>query len=61
MDSQTQQTSLSTNVVENAWFYAMRPDWLENDQERAAFQAQYPELVQRNADCWQSQETEKQG
>lgn len=61
MDNQPQQTStLPVNVVENAWFYAMRPDWLENDQERAVFQAQFPTLVERNADCWQSDQTETQ-
>lgn len=61
MDSQTQQTStLPTNVTDNAWFYAMRPDWLETDKEREAFKAQFPSLVERNADCWQSDQTPQQ-
>jgi hypothetical protein len=56
MDTQdTQVTTLPTSVQEQAWFYAMRPDWLESDEQREAFQAQYPELVARNADCWQQE------
>lgn len=56
MDTQKEQvTTLPTSVQENSWFYAMRPDWLETDQEREAFKAQYPELVARNADCWQQE------
>ena len=54
-----QATVLSSNVTENAWFYAMRPEWLETDQERQAFQSQYPELVAKHSDCWQSQETKQ--
>jgi Asp-tRNA(Asn)/Glu-tRNA(Gln) amidotransferase C subunit len=53
MEDQNTQATLSTSVVENSWFYAMRPDWLESDTEREAFKTQFPELVARNADCWQ--------
>jgi len=41
-----------STVDENAWFYGLRPEWLEED-ERAAFAANHPDIVARNADCWQ--------
>jgi hypothetical protein len=33
-------------------FYAARPEWLTDD-ERQAFAAKYPELVEEHNDCWQ--------
>jgi hypothetical protein len=57
-EKQVTVSTLPVTVEEFPEFYAMRPDWLDSDSERAAFQARYPELVARNADCWDaSQET----
>lgn len=32
-------------------FWALRPEWMDED-ERAAFAAEHPDLVEKYADCW---------
>jgi hypothetical protein len=34
-------------------FYAVRPEWFESDEERTAFAAAHPELVEQYSGCWQ--------
>jgi hypothetical protein len=41
------------NEQEVATFYVMRPEWFDTDQEREAFAAQHPDLVEKFADCWE--------
>ncbi len=36
-------------------FYAMRPEWLDSDEDRQAFAEQYPALVEKFQDCWQEE------
>lgn len=45
---------LTEHVKEFPVFYAMRPEWLDGDEQRQAFANQFPELVEEFHDCgWQ--------
>jgi len=46
------QVTLPTTVLEHPGFYALRPEWLDSDEERQAFRAQFPEFVEKYSDCW---------
>lgn len=48
------------HVSQFSTFYALRPELLDNDEQRAAFAAQYPELVEKFKDCWQPEEEEEE-
>jgi hypothetical protein len=56
MDTQNTQATLSDTVHQFPGFYALRPEWFDTDDERAAFKAQYPELVAQYSDCWEPEQ-----
>jgi hypothetical protein len=51
-ESQEVTATPSDKVSEQARFYALRPEWLESDEERNLFRQLYPEMVAAFPECW---------